>query len=338
MKVRLSAIALLFVAAAALAQESTKISALAYGDYYWVASHHDPSLEERNGFWFRRIYLTVDQTLTEKLSGRLRFEMNQAGDFRQNLTLEPFVKDAWLKWRRNENMDVIVGLSPTPTWDTIEQFWGYRSIEKTPLDLQRMGAARDFGVALLGKTGPAHKIRYHLMAGNGANTGSETNAGKQVGLLVGFNPTPPLTLEVYADRDDRPGRTDRTTYQAFAGWQQKAYRVGLQLARQHRDAANGNDIDLDVASAFLVYNVRPNLAAVFRVDRMFDPNPEGDRIPYLPFATNADSTLAIAGVDFKLHKRLGVIPNVEWVKYGSATAGATPEDDLIARATFYYTF
>lgn len=306
---------------------------LGFGDYYWVLQNHKPDLEGRNGFWFRRIYLTVDQTLSSTLSARLRFELNQPGDFKSNLTLEPHIKDAWLKWHPSETLDVVVGIAPTPTWDSIEQFWGYRTLEKTPLDLHRLGSARDFGIALLGKFGAGQRFRYHFMAGNGSGVGTETDNGKQVALLVGFNPTSSAFLELYADHDDRPGHTDRTTVQAFAGWQRAGNRIGLQYARQNRQLSDGDDVDLDIASVFAVHSFRPDLAVVVRIDRMFDPNPDGDRIQYLPFDPTSESTLLIAGIDSRLHKRFGIIPNVEWVIYDG-----NRRDDIVPRITFYYSF
>jgi len=154
-----------------------------------------------------------------------------------------------------------------------------------------------------------------------------------VALLVGFNPTSSAFLELYADHDDRPGYTDRTTVQAFAGWQRAGNRIGLQYARQNRQLSDGDDVDLDIASVFAVRSLRPNLAVVVRIDRMFDPNPDGDRIPYLPFDPTSESTLLIAGIDSRLHKRFGVIPNVEWVIYGTDR-----RDDIVPRITFYYSF
>ena len=42
-----------------------------FGDYYWFASDHRDALEDQNGFWFRRIYLTYDQKFSESFSMRL---------------------------------------------------------------------------------------------------------------------------------------------------------------------------------------------------------------------------------------------------------------------------
>jgi anaerobic selenocysteine-containing dehydrogenase len=117
-----------------------KISGLVFGDLYWNAAGHDESLKDRNGFWFRRIYLGFDKAMTEQLEMRVRFEMNSAGDFRSNAKLEPFAKDVYLRWKFADQHQTYLGLSSTPTWNVVEGFWSYRSLEKTALDLQRMGA------------------------------------------------------------------------------------------------------------------------------------------------------------------------------------------------------
>ena len=51
-------------------------SGLAFADYYWVSQHHNPNLENQNGFWFRRIYLTHEYSFSDAFSSRLRLVMN----------------------------------------------------------------------------------------------------------------------------------------------------------------------------------------------------------------------------------------------------------------------
>jgi hypothetical protein len=139
-------------------------------------------------------------------------------------------------------------------------------------------------------------------------------------------------FEVYADHDDRPGRTDRTTAQLFAGIQETRYRAGLQIAHQERQVANGGSIDLDMASLFGSWKVSEKAALLGRVDRLFDPNPEGERIPYIPFDATSKATLFIAGAEWKLDPHLSLIPNVEYVDYDDSSS------DIIPRVTFFFTF
>lgn len=324
---RTALLLLLILAADLFAQEKpVAISGYVFGDFYSVVTHHDPEVEGMNGVWLRRAYLTFDRALSDELSARLRFEMNQPGDFRTSATLEPYVKDAYVRWRRSRAMELFVGIAPTPATETVESVWGYRALEKTPLDLQRVVSTRDLGVALLGAYG---RTRYHLQAGNGSGTGAETNEGKKLSGAFSLLPTASTVLEVYADHEQRPGGADRMTLQGFGAIRNDRFRAGLQYARQIRRDAD----DFDLASLFGVYEVNDAFTLIGRVDRQFDPNPEGERIAFLPFDPTRESTLFIAAVDWKVHRNVSIIPNVEYVRYDGGG-----EDDLLPRVTFYFTF
>lgn len=310
--------------------ERTKLSVLLFGDAYWMVKNHDPDIEGETGFWFRRIYLTLDHKLAGSADLRLRLEASSPGDFESSDRLDPIVKDAWVRWRR-EHTSVIAGLSSSPTWDVVEAFWGYRAVEKTPLDLQRMGSSPDLGLAFQGSFGAERRFRYHAMLANGSGTSAETNKGKKVMVSFGYFPSEALVGELYGDFEDRNRGEQRATVQAFFGCRWRGGRVGFQLAHQERDSA-GASLVLDLASAFAVVDVGHRMKVFVRVDRMFDPNPEGDRISYLPFSPRADSTLALTGFEVALAESLSVIPSVEAVFYDHAS-GEEPDDDLISRVT-----
>ena len=164
-----------------------------FGDAYYLASHDDgvnedtdDAIEGANGLWFRRIYLTFDWTFNDAWSARLRTEMGSPGDFKTASSLVPFAKDAYVRWK-NGNHQITLGISGTPTWAVIEDFWGYRSVEKTLLDLQRIASSRDVGVAFKGSLDQAKKFRYNLMLGNGNSVRNENNEGKKVLLSLGFS-------------------------------------------------------------------------------------------------------------------------------------------------------
>lgn len=317
--------------------ERTKLSVVLFGDAYWMAAHHDPAVEGQNGFWIRRIYLTLDHRISERFDAQLRLEASSPGDFSSADRLDPFVKDAWLRWR-GERADVVAGLSSTPTWGLIEGFWGYRAVEKTPLDLQRMGAARDLGLALRGSFDAGRRFRYHAMVGNGSGVGGETNEGKKAMLSLGYHPSPSFVAELYGDFEDRIGDEERTTLQGFVGWRWARGRAGLQLAHQERDLAPGLSRDLDIASAFAVFALGEQLNALARVDRMFDPNPDGARIAYLPFSPRAESTFALAGLEIVLDEAVSIIPNIEAVFYDAADGGEDPDTDVVPRVTLSVRF
>ncbi len=312
-----------------------RITGYMFGDVYWVASHHDPRLEGQNGFWFRRIYFTYDHTLGANLSTRFRVEMNSAGDFKSNTKLTPYIKDAYLRWTRGAH-SVFLGISPTPTWEYIEAFWGYRSVEKTPLDLQRFDGSRDFGVALLGGFGPGGKLRYHVMVGNGSDTGAETDKSKAVRGSLGYRGATGFVVEGYAAWQDAPGRADRATLQLFVGRQRSDWRAAVHFAQQaRRSAAGGATERLEILSGLAAVKLSERAWVLGRVDRMFDANPEGEKIPYLPFDPRAASLLVVAGLDVVPDRSVHLIPNVEVVRYGES-GGVRPKTDVVPRLTFYW--
>jgi len=311
-----------------------KISGYMFGDYYYVAANHDHALEDRNGFWFRRIYFTYDQVLSEAFALRFRLEFNSPGDFKSGASLIPYVKDAYLKWTWSRH-SVLFGVSPTPTWEVVERMWDYRSMEKTPLDLQKFGTARDFGVAFLGSLDKARRVNYHVMFANGSGVGSETDKGKKLLASLGLKLTEWLLFEAYGDWEERPGRANRSTLQAFLAYQTERFRTAALLARQNRELPDGGNAKLEIGSVFAVGKLASKTWAVLRLDRNFDPNPEGATIAYIPFSPRARSTLAVAGMDYTPIPEVHLIPNVELVYYDKV-AGTRPTTDVIPRLTLYY--
>ncbi len=331
-------VSLLLICVTARAQEGTKVSGLAYGEYYGIVTNHDETLEGQNAFLFRRIYLTVDRKLNEEFDVRVRFEANTAGDFTSKLKMEPFIKDAYIKWSRDKH-SILFGISATPTWGVVEQVWGYRSVERTPLDLNKFGSSRDFGIAFKGAIDEEKKIGYHIMVANGNSTSSEVGKGKKILASFSFSPGSGYVLEGYADYDDRPNNTRRITVQGFAGLHLEKLRMGLQFVQQaRRISSDRDDLKLQVFSAFIVKQLRQKLLGFFRYDKMFDPNPDGAAIAYIPFDPTAMSNFILAGIDYKASPTVSIIPNIEAVIYEKNSSGVTPGTDFIPRLTFSVVF
>jgi len=316
-----------------------KISGLVYGDYYYIAQNHRDDLVDQNGFWLRRLYFTYDHTLSKSLSLRVRLEANSKGDFESSGVNTPYVKDAWLKWAFGAHA-LTIGLAPTPNIDFVDTFQGYRSVEKNPFDLYRWDSSRDLGLLLQGALGKDKRTRYSFQFGDGSGTGSETDASKAVrGQLVHRFPSG-LVLEGYADWQDRPDGRDVSALEALAGWQAKAWRASLQYGHQERREAGsgGTDLSLDFLSAFAAVQASPRVTVLGRVDRNFDPIPNGETIEYMPFSDQATSVFGYVGVDVTLAKSVHLIPNVEMTVYGEAADGSTPGRDLVPRLTLFFSW
>lgn len=313
--------------------QETSIGGLFFGDYYGVLSHHDTAVDGAHGFWARRMYLTINSKFNSKWDARVRFEAATPGDFSTSTTMQPFLKDLWVRWRRG-NHRIVIGLSSSPTWNLIESQWGYRAVEKTPLDIFKMGSSRDFGIAFQGSLDESQKVRYHIMFGNGSSTKAETNKGKKVMGALQFYPTDNLILEAYADREDRASDEDRTTYTATAIARGERGRLGLLAARQVRRVPGEVEVKLDVFSVFAVLKANERVNLLARWDRMASPIPDGAKISYFRMDPTSQGNFFLAGVDIQLDDHVHLIPNLEFVSYD--TAGL--DSDIFLRTTFSVTF
>lgn len=320
-----------------------KLSGYMFGDYYLIAANHNEDLENMNGFQFRRIYFTYDKEISDSFSTRLRLEMSNAGDFETKAKMGPVVKDAYLKWSAvcpflpDDKSELLIGISPTPTWSVVEKVWGYRSVEKTPLDLQKDfgSSSRDFGVAL--KVKPVDILNVHLMVANGASNSSETNKDKKLLLSLGIQPSDAIIVEAYGDVQTGPEDGNVFTVQGFAAYKVKKCRVGVQFVHQTRQGES-EDTKLEIGSIFAVGHPMEKVAVFARFDRMFDPSSKGSGISYIPFAEGVKSSFIVAGLDYTPNKNVHIMPNVEIVIYDEPDSGDKPDMDIIPRLTLYYKF
>jgi hypothetical protein len=328
-------IGLLLAPAASLKGEG-KLSGLVFGDYAYVLAHHDEAIEGNNGFWLRRVYFTYDNALSDRFAMRFRLEVNSPGDFKTSASLTPFVKDAFLSAKLGKHA-LLLGLIGTPLYDTLDEFWGYRPMEKTPIDLFKFGNSREFGVGLKGPIDAKGKLTYTVLVGNGAGLKSETNRGKAVYGRLNFQPTPSLFFEIYGDYTDMGADSSVNILQAFAGVKGKWGRSGLNFGWRHAETA-GVGSDLKFVSLFGVFKVGKKLDLVGRFDRLLDPNAGGSKIDYIPMADNVQANVVLAGLGWSLSDSVKVIPNLKYVFYDAPAIGEKPAADLYAYLTLYFKF
>jgi hypothetical protein len=314
-----------------------KFSGYMFGDYYYFADNHNAEIKDKHGFQFRRIYFTYDYRIDKNFSTRIRFEMANKFDFDDAAEMNAVVKDASLKYKFSKHQ-LILGITSPPTFELIEEIWGYRSVEKTPLDLQKFASSRDFGLAFRGQLDENGMVKYHAMFGNGSSNKHETDKGKSGMFAISLYPVKQLALQIYGDYTGKAGDTDWITLQGFAGFVSDKFRAGAQYTSQTRNMSSADDLILRIGSVFLVANISDQVSLLGRVDRQFDPNPGGEKIDYIPFDKNSKSTLFIGGVDWHPINYVSIIPNIEFVKYDESDAGVTPQSDVLVKLTFNWQF
>jgi hypothetical protein len=334
-----------------------RISGLMFGDYYWYYERHQDqaggtnptTVEGQHGLWFRRIYFTYDFAYSETLSTRLRLEANSNGKFAGG-DLVPYVKDAFVKWTYKGKQQMTFGIHPTLTFDWLEGFWGLRHIEKTPADLYRMDASRDFGFTFSGPL-RVSGLTYATQLGNESGNGSETQEGKIVRFETRYERNPTIALEGFYSFARRPAGQHRQTGQGFAGFRNDVARVGVQYLWQERRSGQDGVPDQTVAiwSGFVVWDTLPKKADLFfRLDdvtgHLGDATsglPGADQIDYWLMSPESPFKMWIFGGEWYLHPAVRVSPNLEMVTYAhdpDPTNFPGRHRDSILRLTFFWTF
>jgi len=310
---------------------SMSIGGLLFGDLYFVSSHHTDDGDGAVGAVVRRGYLTFDSDFSENWFGRMRFELNQSGEL-ETYDFEVSFKDLYLGWNLGRQK-LLLGLSPTPTFDLIESVWSFRYLVRTPMDLQGV-ASRDNGVSLKGPLNKSGTLGYRAMFGAEADFGNETDDGRKWMWALSWEPAPNWIIGLYTDHERLSGPTDRTTIQAFVGYKTDMLSWGAQYSHQDRE----EDPTLELASAFVWNRVGDKTRLVGRVDRLIKPSPRGNNISYLPFDPTAPATTLIGGLEFQPSPHFFLTPNFVWTRYDRNDEGIRPRTDFHLRLTLFINF
>ncbi|MCI0690856.1 hypothetical protein L0337_02495 [candidate division KSB1 bacterium] len=316
-----------------MAQEG-KISGYIFGDYFYEFSHPNAATDglNRNGFQFRRAYFTYDRDLSAKFSVRFRLEMNSpdlinSQDFGTSSTLTPYIKHAYLRWNNLiPQSKLSFGLSSTPTWNVSEEVWGYRSVEKTIMDLRRVASSADMGVALEGKLTNSGVLNYHVLAANGTGTRSETDKNKRVYVNAPIKIQGGFSVVPYFDYEGGNDGRDKNVLALFAGLQKPRFHGGVEVFRKKSNKALANDQDRteNGLSVFGAVIAAEKVKLFGRFDN-YDPNTDVD---------DDGNSLIIAGLDYAADKSVNIIPNVRIESYQASGVDA----NTIGQVTFYFRF
>ena len=320
------------------------ISAYAFGDYYFVLKQHalDSTTsaklyEDQNGFWLRRIYLTYDADISDKLKARARLEMSSDGKFSTAAaTLSATVKDAYVSYQFLPLHSLTLGIQEHLSFANIEKFYGYRHVEKTALDLYKIRDSRDFGLSAKGYFDAAKKFAYTVMFGNNSSYKQETNKEKALNARLTFTPNPNWMFEVYGDMIQVDAKKKDTLFSAFAGYQGDWGRVGLNYLTKILAETGKDDSNYSLIQAFAVAKMGKKVEALVRYDQTFDPQPSGQD-SYLIIEKGYKTSLFLVGLGWNIHPKFQIMPNVKMVSY-KENNGIKPGSDTYFNVTFYYQF
>ncbi len=324
-------------------KDKFKFSGLMFGDYYYNLTNYDSKLKDQQAFQFRRIYFTTDIAVAEKFDARFRLEADQgSGSLTSGGKVGVMVKDAYLKWKGFfSGSDLFFGISPTPAFDISEGAFGYRSLEKTIMDLNGIVPSRDLGVDLKGKLAASGAVNYWVKIANNSGNAPESDKYKRYYASLQFKPVEGFMATIYGDYAskadvvdsfDKQGKANNQYVAAFFLNYNSKDNFSLGLEGFTRKIQNGYSLGSTQAlqdqnttgiSAWAWAVLSENFKAVARFDS-YDPNTD---------KANDGYSLYLLGLDYRAAKNVSVIPNVEIFKYQ-----AHDTSNMVARLTFSFTF
>jgi hypothetical protein len=316
---------------------SAAISAYGFGDYYLVLAQHKAELKDQHGFWLRRVYITYESDISDKLKARARLELNSPGNFSTSAAnLTPYLKDAYLSYQYAPLHKVTVGIQDSLAFSNIEKFYGYRHLEKTMFDLYKVRSSRDFAIDFSGAFDAGKKFNYSVQYGNYSGNKNEIDKYKQFGARFFVNITPKLMFEVNGDISTVSGVKTSYLYQAFAGYKDEWGRVGLNFGQEMVKEDGKDDKKMGVFSAFAVVKLGSKFEALARYDMSMDPQLHGQG-DYLVIEKGYKTNLFITGLAWNIHPKFQIMPNIKMVSY-KENNGVKPDNDTYFNVTFYYQF
>jgi predicted porin len=344
-----------FICGIHLMNAQGKFSGYMFGDYYYnimrdngslsnsASSSAAPGTTAMQAFQFRRIYFTYDNDISESFTSRFRLEVDQSANA-SNGKIGSFVKDAYLRWKNIfSGSDLFFGIHPTPAYEISEAAWGYRSLEKTIMDLRGIVSSRDFGISLKGKLTGDGMLNYWVMLANNSGNSPETDKYKRYYVHLQLKPITNLQATLYADYKDvanvAAGNNGTWTTALFVGYAEPSiYNINVEafmVTQSNVFTPTGGSIGSKNGlgiSLFGSYNITPELAVVGRYD-YFDPNANS--------AANAKGDIrnyVIAGLSWKVDKNVSIMPNLLYETYEAPAGHGEPDPSVTARVTLYYVF
>ncbi len=351
-----------------------------------------------NAFSFRRIYLGYDYNISEHFSTQLLLAnesetkdvlaipttttdkaTNDIASVSSTIERSVYIKAANIRWKNFiKNNDLIFGQQATPIYATLsESVWGYRSIEKTIIDMRGLGSSNDFGIAWQGKLNDQGDYGYNFMIGNGTAQAPELNKFKKFyGEIYAKLMEQHIILDLTADNEAASAGTStnsqttiepsttqaKTTIHGFVAYTTDPITVGLEIVSQTQKAADttkGNlkaDITPFGLSLFIRGQIIKDKLNFFARFDNYNPDTKYDAtLKYGAKTTTIDNNgllytspgsnkenFITAGVDWMPVKNVHIMPNIWYDSYSSlknnVTGTAKSDFDMVERLTVHYIF
>ena len=272
-----------------------KLGGLVFYDYSYDLTE---DAEDLNSFALHRVYLTYKQAISDGVSYKFQADIDY-----KNSPKNLYLKNAKVDWKSPLGKFTI-GLQGMNVFNVAEKTWGFRFIEKSPMDAHKFSSSADMGI---GYNGKLKNLNYNLMITNGTGyKKSEDDKYKKISAQLiygekklvkkdGYNVGLSVTMEPY--EIDSVTTENKTVVALYGGYAASRLRIGAEYD-MYTDA--GSDVTKQIIAFYTSCRLTDNLEGLVYYD-MYDPN------------TNVDKdgkTYIIAGVNYSPGDGLIITPNI----------------------------
>ena len=239
---------------------SGHVTSQVFGDYYYKihadsGNYHKGSTQYAgtsypqnfSAFDLRPQKKGYDYDISRNFSASVTFAYE--GDVDAKNDRIPYLKYANITWKNIfKGSNLVVGAQKTIAFSLLEEnVWGYRSIEKTIMDMRGIAGSNDVGAALEGHFDNSSNYGYDVMISNGLGVVSDATINpttaplganifkKFSGDLWGKFADQKLTVQLYGDyyrTQLQPYQQSKATLKAFVAYQSKPITVGVSVFEQ----------------------------------------------------------------------------------------------------------
>ena len=251
--------------------DNTKVSGTVFVDMTNIGQTSNGQKTDASGTGLdvKRFYLSIDHKFDDVWSANLTTDFNYVGNDGETRL---FVKKAYVQGVFSKLATLRVGSAAMAWIPFVEDWYGYRYVENTLVDREKVGNSADWGLHLLGDNG---MFNYQVSAVNG---GGYKNPSRSDHVdfegRVGLQPVKGLMFAVGAYDGDLGKDTQTVStlhsarrYDAMAAWNRDGLRLGAEwfkadnwksIATPATDTASGYSLwgsyDFTSASLFARYD------------------------------------------------------------------------------------
>ncbi len=256
----------------------------------------------RNEFALSRVYLTYQTAIADDIKVRLTTDINRTGS-----AWTVFQKIAAVQWDSPWG-EIILGLQGMNLWNVSEANWGYRFVEKTPMDRHRFASSADMGIGFKRTFGQRLHLHATLTNGPGFRKVEDDRfkrlatqvvyGATNLGTAAGYNLGVTLSLEPEEVLQAAGTVTEiKPLWTLFAGLSRGRLRVGAEFDR-YRDTWIDGPRTQQILAAYANLQLRPRLALFGRVDM------------YVTDFRDREERYVILGANYAVAGKLHIAPNV----------------------------